>query len=144
MARILLKNTPVVVLDEATVFADAESESRIQEAFVRLMKGRTVIVIAHRLSTIIDADSILVLDKGVLAEKGKHEELLAANGLYKKMWDAHVEALDFRLKSKANTEKIGAEAGKEAGRAVLASGGQDKARHDDGQANEAKKEAPPC
>ena len=97
MARMILKDSPVVVLDEATVFTDAENEARIQEAFGRLMRGRTVIVVAHRLSTVIDCDSILVLEKGRLAQQGTHEELLASGGLYKSMWEAHQKALDWRL-----------------------------------------------
>jgi ATP-binding cassette subfamily B protein len=100
MARIMLKNSPIIVLDEATVFADAESEAKIQAAFASLMKDRTVIVIAHRLSTVVDCDSILVLDGGRLAEKGTHEELLKSGGLYQSMWEAHQKALSWRLSAK--------------------------------------------
>jgi ATP-binding cassette subfamily B protein len=100
MARAILRAAPVVVLDEATVFNDAENEAGIQSAFAKLATERTVVVIAHRLSTIIDCDSILVLDQGRLAERGTHEELLAAGGLYKSMWEAHQKALDWRLGSR--------------------------------------------
>ena len=82
IARAILKNAPVLILDEATSHLDAISEATVREALNRLMSGRTTIVMAHRLSTIRDADSILVLDEGVVVEQGKHEELLARGGLY--------------------------------------------------------------
>ena len=82
IARAILKNAPVLILDEATSHLDAISEATVREALNRLMTGRTTIVMAHRLSTIRDADSILVLDEGVVVEQGKHEDLLARGGLY--------------------------------------------------------------
>ena len=82
IARAILKNAPVLILDEATSHLDAISEATVREALNRLMSGRTTIVMAHRLSTIRDADNILVLDEGVVVEHGKHEELLARGGLY--------------------------------------------------------------
>ena len=82
IARAILKNAPVLILDEATSHLDAISEATVREALNRLMSGRTTIVMAHRLSTIRDADNILVLDEGVVVEQGKHEELLARGGLY--------------------------------------------------------------
>ena len=100
MARILLKNAPIVVLDEATAYADAENEAKIQAAFAALMRDKTVLVIAHRLSTITDADAILVIRDGVVAEQGRHEELLSRQGLYHAMWQAHTAARDWTLQSK--------------------------------------------
>ncbi len=92
IARAILKNAPVLVLDEATAFADPENEIRIQQALSGLIQGKTVIVIAHRLSTIREAGQILVMDQGRLAETGTHEELLKTGGLYRRMWMAHVDA----------------------------------------------------
>lgn len=87
LARAILKNAPIVVLDEATAFADPENEALIQKAFAALTKGRTVIMIAHRLSTVVGADKIIVLDSGHVAEEGTHEELVMAEGLYTRMWN---------------------------------------------------------
>jgi len=86
IARALLKNPPILILDEATSQLDTQSERIVQEALDRLMQGRTVFVIAHRLSTVINADKIVVMDKGAVAEEGSHEELLVRNGLYKKLY----------------------------------------------------------
>lgn len=88
IARAILADTPVLILDEATAFADPESEYLVQQAITRLTAGRTVLVIAHRLHTVTHADQIVVLDDGELAESGTHEDLLAANGRYRKLWDA--------------------------------------------------------
>lgn len=88
IARAILADTPVLILDEATAFADPESEYLVQQAITRLTEGRTVLVIAHRLHTVTHADQIVVLDDGELAESGTHEDLLAANGRYRKLWDA--------------------------------------------------------
>jgi ATP-binding cassette subfamily B protein len=87
IARVMLKNPRILVLDEATSHLDSVSEALIQEALQRIMKGRSSLVIAHRLSTILAADKILVLDKGQLVEQGTHEELLANNGLYKTLYE---------------------------------------------------------
>lgn len=100
MARVILKNTPIILLDEATAYADAENESLMQAAFSRLMVNKTVVVIAHRLSTIVGADQIYVIDKGRVAENGTHQELLKQKGLYKKMWDAHLKARQWQLSEK--------------------------------------------
>ena len=97
IARALLKNAPILVLDEATAFIDPENEALIQEAINELARDKTLIVIAHRLSTITGADQILVLDKGKVVERGTHNELLEAGSLYKKMWDAHVSSLGWKL-----------------------------------------------
>ena len=87
IARAILKNPPILILDEATSALDTESERLVQDALNNLMKNRTSIVIAHRLSTIINADEIFVINKGELAEKGSHKELLEKDGIYKKLFD---------------------------------------------------------
>ncbi|MDF2659084.1 MAG: transporter ATP-binding protein [Paenibacillus sp.] len=97
VARAILKNAPVLVLDEATAFADPENEYEMQLALQELVKGKTVLVIAHRLSTIRDARQILVLDGGRIAEKGTHGELLAAGGLYNRMWRAYRNAGEWQM-----------------------------------------------
>ena len=91
IARALLKNAPILILDEATSALDSESESLVQAALQNLMSGRTVFVIAHRLSTVRRADRILVLDDGVIAEQGTHEELLARPGIYRKLYELQFE-----------------------------------------------------
>lgn len=97
IARTLLADTPVLVLDEATAFADPESEAAVQDALAALVAGRTVLVIAHRLHTITGVDRILVLDNGVLVEQGDHPTLLAENGLYRSLWDLNEAALNVVL-----------------------------------------------
>ena len=88
IARAILADTPVLILDEATAFADPESEYLVQQAITRLTKDRTVLVIAHRLHTITHADQIVVLDGGVVAESGTHQDLLAADGRYRRLWES--------------------------------------------------------
>ncbi len=92
IARAILKDSPILVLDEATAFADPENEAKIHEGLNALMKGKTVIIIAHRLSTIREADQILVIQAGQIVERGKHDELLGQEGLYHRMWEAHIGA----------------------------------------------------
>lgn len=95
LARAILKNAPVLILDEATAFADPENESKIQEAFSELIRNKTVLIIAHRLSTITDADQILVFDKGEIVNRGSHSELLSESELYLRMWNAHTRSKEF-------------------------------------------------
>jgi len=89
IARALLADAPIVVLDEATAFADPESEASIQDALSSLVAGRTLLVVAHRLHTIVGADQILVIDNGRIVERGRHGTLLAQDGLYRSLWDKH-------------------------------------------------------
>jgi ATP-binding cassette subfamily B protein len=96
IARAILKNAPILVLDEATAFADPENEAQIQDAIAQLAQGRTIIVIAHRLHTIVHADEILVLDQGRVVERGRQSDLIAANGLFARMWAAQEEARTYR------------------------------------------------
>ncbi|WP_131822746.1 ABC transporter ATP-binding protein, partial [Mycobacteroides chelonae] len=91
IARALLADTPILILDEATAFADPESEYLVQQALARLVHNRTVLVIAHRLHTIADADQIVVLDQGHLVETGTHTQLLSNNGRYRRLWDARLQ-----------------------------------------------------
>jgi ATP-binding cassette subfamily B protein IrtA len=101
LARAILKDAPIIVLDEATAFADPENEQLIQKAFASLMKGRTVIMIAHRLSTVIGADRIIVLDCGHLVEEGTHEELKESGGPYSRMWADYNRALSWRISNES-------------------------------------------
>ena len=99
LARAILKDAPILVLDEATAFADPENEHKIQVAFAQLIRGKTVFVIAHRLSTITTADQIIVFEKGHINTVGTHSELLEHSPLYKRMWDAHNRAKEWKLMS---------------------------------------------
>lgn len=100
IARIMLKNAPIVILDEATAFTDPENEHLIQQSISELTKGKTLLVIAHRLSTVKDADKIVVLNDGTVEAMGTHEELLKQSPLYKRMWDAHIGAKSWTLREK--------------------------------------------
>lgn len=94
ITRAMLKDAPIVILDEATSYTDPENEAVIQSALAKLVKGKTVIVIAHRLSTIADADQIIVVNQGHIEAAGTQEELLKSCPLYKTMWDAHISVKD--------------------------------------------------
>jgi ATP-binding cassette, subfamily B, heavy metal transporter len=98
IARTILKGPPILVLDEATSALDSHTEKEIQDALERVSRNRTTLVIAHRLSTVVGADEIIVLDKGVIAERGTHRQLLAAGGLYASMWNRQREAEEAREK----------------------------------------------
>lgn len=97
IARAILKNSPVIILDEATAFADPDNEAKVQAAFAELAKGRTVIMIAHRLSTIANADRIYVIKDGKVAESGKRDELCAKNGLFAKMWADYQASVEWKV-----------------------------------------------
>ncbi len=97
LARALLKDAPIVVLDEATAFADPENEHLIQRALSELMHGKTALMIAHRLTSIRHVDCILVLDHGRIVERGTHDELLAQGGLYSQMWEEYQQAISWNI-----------------------------------------------
>jgi ATP-binding cassette subfamily B protein len=97
IARAILKDAPIIVLDEATAFADPENEQKIQKAFEVLMKNKTVIIIAHRLSTVRGADKIVVIDKGRMVEQGVHDTLVQAGGRYSRMWAEFTGAMNWTL-----------------------------------------------
>lgn len=106
LARAILKQADIVVLDEATAFADPENEALIQKAFGELTQGRTVLMIAHRLSTVRNADKIVVLSEGSIVEQGNHDELLAREGLYARMWADYEQAASWKIaRSEVATEK---------------------------------------
>lgn len=97
IARAFLKDADIIILDEATAFADPENEHLIQESFKKLSKNKTTLMIAHRLSTVVDADKILVIDKGRIVEEGKHSDLVNMNGHYKKLWDEYQKSVNWKI-----------------------------------------------
>lgn len=97
IARAVLKNAPIIILDEATAFADPDNEAKVQKAFSELSKGKTVIMIAHRLSTVADADCIYVIKDGLIAESGRRDELLEKNGVFAEMWKEYAASVEWKV-----------------------------------------------
>ncbi len=97
IARAFLKDADIIILDEATAFADPENEHLIQESFKKLSKNKTMLMIAHRLSTVVDVDKILVIEKGRIVEEGKHSDLINMNGHYKKLWDEYQKSVNWKI-----------------------------------------------
>ena len=97
LARAILKNAPIIVLDEATAFADSENEAKIEAVLTEFVKGKTLIVIVHRLSTVTNADQIYVLKNGEVIEHGTHQDLLHLQGTYKYLWEAHQRSLEWQI-----------------------------------------------
>ena len=97
IARVMLKNAPIIILDEATAFADPDNESRVQAAFSRLSEGKTVIMIAHRLSTVTNVDQIFVICNGQVAECGNSRELLAKDGMFSRMWKNYQTSVQWKV-----------------------------------------------
>ena len=97
IARVMLKDAPIVLLDEATAFADPDNEARIQTAFSKLCEGKTVIMIAHRLSTITGADRIYVIEDGRIAESGNSQELLKKSGIFSRMWQDYQASVQWKM-----------------------------------------------
>lgn len=106
IARAILKNAPIIVLDEATAFTDAENENLIRKAISKLTEGKTVIVIAHRLSAIADSDNIIVLDKGKLSAQGTHSGLMKSSSIYKKLWDMSSQACKWSIDVKVAERNV--------------------------------------
>ena len=104
IARMMLKNAPIVILDEATAFTDPENEDKIQRSIAALTKGKTLLVIAHRLSTIKNADNIVVLKNGRIEAEGRQDELLASCPLYRDMWQAHIGAKNWAVSTAGSEE----------------------------------------
>lgn len=99
IARVMLRNTPILILDEATAFADPENEEKILQAFNEMAKGKTVIKIAHRLSTVVDADEIFLLKEGKLIESGRHDDLVNQNGIYARMWNDYQKSVKWTIEN---------------------------------------------
>ena len=106
IARMILKNAPVVILDEATAFTDPENEAKIQQSIAALAKGKTLLVIAHRLSTVCGADNIVVLNDGKIVAEGRQEQLLETCPLYRQMWRAHIGAKDWAVSGKEAAQHV--------------------------------------
>ena len=104
LARAILKNAPIIVLDEATAFADPENEHKIQKALKELTAGKTVLMIAHRLSSITNADNIIVIDKGRIMEQGTHHELIDKHGMYSKMWKEYQQSVNWIIGKEVSYE----------------------------------------
>jgi ATP-binding cassette subfamily B protein len=110
LARAIVKNAPIVLLDEATAFADPENEHLIQKALKELSRGKTTLMIAHRLTSVRNVDQILVIESGKIAETGTHEELLNKGGIYKTMWDEYQKSVAWKIVAKETVNKGGQDA----------------------------------
>ena len=97
IARVMLKDAPVIILDEATAFADPDNETRVQAAFSKLSEGKTVIMIAHRLSTVASANQIYVIENGQIAETGNSQELLEKDGIFSRMWQDYQTSVQWKV-----------------------------------------------
>nr|MCR5691643.1 ATP-binding cassette domain-containing protein [Eubacterium sp.] len=97
IARAVLKDAPILILDEATAFADPDNETKVQAAFEELAKGKTMVMIAHRLSTVMNADRIFVMNEGECVETGSHQELMEKDGLYKRMFDEYSKSIEWKV-----------------------------------------------
>jgi ATP-binding cassette subfamily B protein len=97
LARALLKDAPIIILDEATAFTDPENELQVQKAINKLTKNKTVLIIAHRLSTIRNLDKIFVINEGQIVESGTHDELIQENGLFNKMWNEYNKSIAWKI-----------------------------------------------
>lgn len=106
LARAIVKDAPIVLLDEATAFADPENEHLIQKALKELSRGKTTLMIAHRLTSVKNVDRILVIDNGQIAEQGTHDELIAKDGLYKVMWDEYQQSIAWKISSENVEEEV--------------------------------------
>ncbi|MDU2354160.1 MAG: ATP-binding cassette domain-containing protein, partial [Anaerococcus sp.] len=106
LARAILKNAPIVVLDEATAYADPENEEKMEAAIAELVKGKTLIVIAHKLPAIVDADQILVMNHGRLVANGKHKDLLESSAEYRKLWNATIFSKEWKIDRKAGEMNV--------------------------------------
>ena len=103
IARAVLKNAPIIIMDEATAFADPDNEVRVQQALSALSKGKTVIMIAHRLSSIVNVDRIYVLQDGRIIESGTHKELTEKNGVFAKMWKNYSKSVEWKIEKEARS-----------------------------------------
>ena len=101
IARVMLKNSPIIIMDEATAFADPDNETKIQKALTAMSKGKTVIMIAHRLSTVVNADKIYVIKDGSIAESGTAEQLKAQDGIFSKMWKNYQTSTQWKVSKEA-------------------------------------------
>ena len=105
IARAMLKDAPIVILDEATAFADPDNEVKVQQALSNMAKGKTVIMIAHRLSTVVNADEIFVVNNGKIVEQGSHNELISKNSIYAKMWNNYQTSVQWKFGKENNYAK---------------------------------------
>ena len=107
LARAIVKNAPIVLLDEATAFADPENEHLIHRALKEVSRGKTTLMIAHRLTSVQNVDRIMVIENGKIAETGTHQELLKKGGIYKTMWDEYQKSVAWKITVKGNDDKGG-------------------------------------